>query len=385
MSAVRDLGLDSGLNLSAVVPEVTDEDRRTFSRVTSVELTPEQEERLVRPPRVYRKQEAVLAVHWHPEVVPIALIDRRIDATFPARQEELIIPTQHNEILQYKGFAGVEIDCYSSLFKRKVQLLLHARQEKLARADVLRSMCRHTYRYRASQLFQYIDAVLGPAPGPQLLGAAAETGASQALLEFVRIQVRKVRDLIAENEHRMDPGALKNRLVSDCFDQLRGVYGELLVNRAQSLLKAVKKTVKRTFDPAYFYTVMEVIEEARSVGCGIVIPHPEQFWPILLAEYDVDGYEVWNPQSREYTEFLIDVVTRQNGSGRHGGRPLLIFMGDDTHMLEKVKPPEMQDAAKMQREVGVQDGWEDPGIRKRLIVANVDRRRVIREYRARLE
>ncbi len=44
----------------------------------------------------------------------------------------------------------------------------------------------------------------------------------------------------------------------------------------------------------------------------MVIPHPEQFWPILLADYDVDGYEVWNPQSREYTDFLIRALDNQN-------------------------------------------------------------------------
>jgi hypothetical protein len=383
--AVRDLDLHEEPSLSALDPEITDGDRAAFRRITSVELSPEQEAQVACPPRAYRDQEAVLAVHWHPEVVPIPLIAARIDATFPGRRDELIIPTQHNEVLGYNGFAGVEIDCYSSLFKRKVQLLLHAREDRLTKAEVLRSMCRHTYRYRATQLFQYLDAVLDPGPSQFLQAAAAETGAGEPLLEFVRVQVGKLRDLIAENEHRMDPGSLKNRLLQDFLDQHRSAYGDLLINRSLSCMKAVKRHVKRGFDPSYFYTVMEVIEEARAAGCGIVIPHPEQFWPILLAEYDVDGYEVWNPQSREYTEFLIDVVTRQNQSVRQGRRPLLIFMGDDTHMMEKIKPPEMQDPAKVHREVGVQDGWEDPGIRKRLIVANVDRLRVIQEYRCRLE
>jgi hypothetical protein len=74
----------------------------------------------------------------------------------------------------------------------------------------------------------------------------------------------------------------------------------------------VKALVKVEFSLKYFYRTSEVIEEARALGAGIVIPHPEQFWPILLKEYDVDGIEVWNPQSRRYTEFLISVLNRRN-------------------------------------------------------------------------
>jgi hypothetical protein len=102
----------------------------------------------------------------------------------------------------------------------------------------------------------------------------------------------------------------------------------------------------------------------------------------LLADYDVDGYEVWNPQSREYTEFLINVVHRQNES--RGGKPILIFMGDDCHMGEKAKDPRYQDTAKASRQIGYQPAWDDPAIRKSLILANVNRRRVIEEYKSRL-
>jgi hypothetical protein len=120
------------------------------------------------------------------------------------------------------------------------------------------------------------------------------------------------------------------------------------------------------------------------VGCGIVIPHPEQFWPILLADYDVDGYEVWNPQSREYTEFLINVLNRQNRALPADKRRLMVFMGDDTHLGEKAKAPELQKPDKASREVGVQPAWHDLAIRKSLIVADMDRPKVIEEYRARL-
>lgn len=128
-----------------------------------------------------------------------------------------------------------------------------------------------------------------------------------------------------------------------------------------------------------------MIEEARSLGAGVVIPHPEQFWPILLRNYDVDGIEVWNPQSQQYTEFLINVVLDQNRRGYHRDRPMLIFMGDDCHMSEKLKLPTEQDPEKAAREVGLQHAWDDLGIAKGLIMAGVSRKTVMDEYRARLD
>jgi hypothetical protein len=119
-------------------------------------------------------------------------------------------------------------------------------------------------------------------------------------------------------------------------------------------------------------------------GAGIVVPHPEQFWPILLAEYDVDGYEVWNPQSQRYTDFLISVVNRKNRERTVTQRSLLIFMGDDTHMGEKIKEPKFQDKEKAGREIGYQPVWDDLNIRKRLIKAQVNISSVIDEYRLRL-
>jgi hypothetical protein len=105
---------------------------------------------------------------------------------------------------------------------------------------------------------------------------------------------------------------------------------------------------------------------------------------VLLDDLDIDGIEVWNPQSFEYTQFLIDVVVRKNATRQHKDRPILITMGDDCHMGEKVKEPRHQDAAKAGREIGVQPPWDDLNIRKNLIVAKADRSNLIREYRARL-
>ncbi len=161
-------------------------------------------------------------------------------------------------------------------------------------------------------------------------------------------------------------------------------YGEALIDRTQTFLKAVKVRVKADFPLQYFYRTSEVIEEARALGAGIVIPHPEQFWPILLADYDVDGIEVWNPQSRKYTEFLISVINQKNRCGGISKRDLLIFMGDDTHMAEKTRAPEVLDREKARREVGHQPAWDDFSIRKALIRADTSRGRVIQEYKQRL-
>ena len=124
--------------------------------------------------------------------------------------------------------------------------------------------------------------------------------------------------------------------------------------------------------------------EVRALGGGVIIPHPEQFWPILLADYDVDGYEVWNPQSQRYTDFLIAAVGRANACAGLSARRKLVFMGDDTHMGEKVKDIAQQNPEKSGREIGCQPAWDDLEISKRLILSGMSREIVIREYRERL-
>jgi hypothetical protein len=49
-------------------------------------LTPEQITRIVAPEQTYPRQDYVLAVHWHPEQVPMELVDRRFDALYPHRR-----------------------------------------------------------------------------------------------------------------------------------------------------------------------------------------------------------------------------------------------------------------------------------------------------------
>lgn len=366
-----------------ITEEITEPDHENFFKVVSTDLDARQKSRIITPSQVFPKQEVVLAVHWHPEFVPMNLISQRINAMFPNKNHELIIPTQHNQLVSYKGYTGVEVDCYSAGFNQKVQLLLHFEDTKVQNAGVLKEMLDHTFKYRSSQLFDFIHTITGP-DEDRLDAAATETGANDALIHFVQVYVKKVAMLLDQYASVISEQSVKNKLLRNFFDNLRPEYGNALIDRAQIFLNAVKLIVKAGFPLHYFYRTSEVIEEARSLGAGIVIPHPEQFWPILLAEYDVDGYEVWNPQSRRYTEFLISVLNKRNSRPGLSHRKLLVFMGDDTHLGEKTRDPEVQDQEKGSREIGVQPAWDDLAIQKTLILGNFDRKKVIEEYKSRL-
>ena len=371
-------------NAEVLSDELTEWDQRAYESLVTTDLTPEQVERILEPAQVFPKQKTVTALHWHPEFVPMDLIRKRINATFPNMDKELIVPTQHNQILSYDGeYSGVEVDCYAPQFQKKVQFLLHFESSKIEKADVLKSMCKHTRNYRSSQLFELIDSIIDPRFEKRLQAAVSTTAADDDVVRFVCCGTRKLNELFHNNESSTPIDHIKNKLLANYFDLMREHFDDRLINRAQSLIRTVKMIVKKEFSPKYFYRAEEFIEETRSLGGGIIIPHPEQFWPILLAEYDVDGYEVWNPQSRQYTDFLITVVTNQN-KNRNGRRKLLITMGDDCHMGEKVKDPEVQNKEKSSRQIGVQLAWDDLNIRKSLNLANTDRSKLIDEYKERL-
>jgi hypothetical protein len=366
-------------------PEITEEDERLFARLVDTRLDAEAEARILAPGTVQPAQDSVLAVHWHPEHVPLPLIRKRIEASYPAMRKSLIIPTQHNELLSYGPYSGVEVDCYSRGFNQKVQLLLHFRTERLEHATVLKSMLAHTHAYRSSQLFDYIATVTRP-DEDRLAQAARESGSDEAVVSLARICCLKLEALLERHAGDMPVDAIKNKLVRNFVDGLRPQLGDAAANRVQVFLKEVKAVVKAQFPLTYFYRTTEFIEEVRGLGGGVVIPHPEQFWPILLADYDVDGVEVWNPQSQRYTEFLISVLSEKNRRRAAGERRMLVFMGDDTHMGEKTLPRHGgTDPAKAAREIGYQPAWDDLAIGKKLIVADMDRARVIEEYSARLD
>nr|WP_320010740.1 hypothetical protein [uncultured Desulfobulbus sp.] len=363
--------------------EIQEEELQRFNACISTDLTPRQQQWIREPEIQFPRQTSVLAVHWHPEYVPMELIRERIETFYPHARESLIIPTQHNQVTEYGEYGGVEVDCYSSGFNLKVQLLLHFRKEKAAEATVFQNILKHTFTYRSSQLFNFLAALTKP--NEEMLNwAARETGATEEVVDFARLQADRLEQLFDEHFERVPQISIKNKLIRDFVDLLRDESNREFIDRVQTFLRAVKFKVKEAFPLSYFYRTSEVIEEARHLGAGIIIPHPEQFWPVLLADYDVDGYEVWNPQSSNYTEFLITVLHRRNKESR-STRPLLVFMGDDTHMSEKVKEPGARDEVKYCREIGYQPPWDDMQIRKQLLKAGMDRPQIIAEYKARLD
>ena len=362
---------------------ITENDEAIFAKITSTRLSPEQTEQILTPAAHHPRQKNVLAVHWHPEFIPLDLIEKRIRTMFPNMCSQLIIPTQHNVLMTFHDYAGVEVDAYSRGFNQKVQLLLHFNAKKVGNAHVLQSMLAYTLKYRQNQLNDFIHTLIKPNE-TRLQQAAEETGATDDCIGFVRVQIKKLHELIERHYDQLPVEMFKNKLTRDFLDEYRPEYGDAWINRAQTFLHAVKQIVKSHFSMRYFYRTSEIIEEARSLGGRIVIPHPEQFWPILLADYDVDGYEVWNPQSRRYTEFLISVLNRKNAQVSESRKKLLLFMGDDTHMSEKVRDPDKQDREKAGREIGFQPAWDDMLIQKALITANMNRNLVIGEYKSRL-
>ncbi len=371
--------LDYGIEPSA-------DDEQRYKAITSITLSDEQRIALVQPEQTYPRERVILGVHWHPEFIPLDICLERVRNTFPNMEDSLLIPTNHNEIYTLGNYSGVEVDCYSPEFNLKVQLLLHFRADRVAegKADVLKAMIAHTFTYRSSQLFQFIDALLNPGRESWLQQAAAKTGVDEEEVAFVQSQTLMIKKLLDRFEPLTPPMMIKNKLLRNWFDSLRDGTNSKQINKAQLFLKAVKKIVKQNFNLDYFYETEEIIEEARHNGAVVVVPHPEQFWPILLADYDIDGYEIWNPQSRQYTEWLITVIHRLNTTMKRRERPVLLTMGDDCHMGEKVKPLDQQEPAKASREIGLQPAWSDMSIQKNLNRFNTSRETVIRELRDRL-
>ncbi|MDR2055340.1 MAG: hypothetical protein LBQ10_05675 [Desulfovibrio sp.] len=362
------------------------EDVADFQAIVGTELTAEQEDRIRIPDVVHPEQRHILAVHWHPEFIPVPLVRERMGAMFPAVEEELCIPTQHNELLALNGFSGVEVDCFSSEFNQKIQLLAHFQADRVAQAATFRAMLDHTRNYRRAQLGFLLDALGAERNGSGEIArrAAGLSGADESVVAFAAAIAHKLRSLIERHRGQVARGSLKNKLVRNFLNRKRGVYGDTFISRVQVYVNEVKVAVKAAFSPEYYYETREIIEEIRGLGGCVVIPHPEQFWPVLLAGYDVDGYEVWNPQSRRYTEFLISVVAEQNRNRPKHRRELLVFMGDDCHMSEKILTPAERDPLKAEREVGLQPAWDDLNIRRKLMANQACRELVIRRYRERL-
>jgi hypothetical protein len=352
---------------------------RIFDRLTSVDLSEEEIRRVTRPDRAAPEAERFLAVHWHPERAPLELIGQRLKAAFPKARDSLIIPTPHNQVAVYGPYAGVEADAYDPGYGLKIHLLFHFSAGRLPRAGVFLDMLERTYRYRARQLLEILDCLAGPAlldvPGLPSGDLGLE---ARKLARFCALRLRELVDrsgLIGTPRDEL----LKNRLLPDFMDALAGEDPRL--PPALGVVKAAKKKVKAAFQPANFYSPREIIEEARALGAGVVIPHPPFFWPVLLDDLDVDGWEIWNSSSPRHVEFLARALARAN-QARGGRRRLLAFMGDDTHFSSKYRPP--PGGGPDGRELGFQDPWADPAIDKILAETGQSLAGTLAEYRARL-
>jgi hypothetical protein len=262
----------------------------------------------------------------------------------------------------------------------KIQLLIHARADRLAGASAFQSMIERTFRYRELQLLDILD--LAARPDASAEAELARAGFGDDDLEAAAGHAARLRAMIDASGVAAGPGAemLKNRLATDFIERREGAADPARLARLLELVNLLKARVKSRPDPTRFHEARELIEEARSLGAGVVIPHPQRFWPALLADLDVDGWEVWNPSTPSHAVFLTGCLSRR---GR-GGRPPLAFMGDDTHMSSKIRLHMVSDKGGGEREIGFQPPWRDPEVVAALKVAGQSRKRTLEEYVERL-
>ncbi|MDR1656608.1 MAG: hypothetical protein LBT47_03485 [Deltaproteobacteria bacterium] len=355
-------------------------DRRAFDRLTSVVLSQAEKELAVTPDQIAPLEPRLMATHFHPERVPLELIQQRLSRAFPAATDSLVIPTQHNQIMTMDQWAGVEADAYSPDYGEKIHLLFHFKASSLPKAGTFLSMMERTFRYRALQLLEIMEALTNP--DQSTTSQVKKNGLDNYALGLAGSFAARLSKLI-DDPNIFDSSRvpmLKNRLLTDFMAECSGNIEQAQLDQALSVVSVVKGIVKKRFDPNRFHTVHEVIEEARSFGAGVVIPHPPLFWPVLLDDLDIDGWEVWNPSTPNHTRFLIDCL----GRIKERKRKLLAFMGDDTHMSSKIRPEMGGKKNNQNREIGFQPPWCDPQVAAALAALGQSRERTMDEYRARL-
>ena len=373
--------LDAAKEPLTIKPSVASQaDQEIFDRLTSVELSPD-EKRLAATPTVRAPGERrLMAIHFHPEWVPMPLIEKRLSISFPDAEDFFVVPTQHNQVMALGEWAGVEADVYAPEYGEKIQLLIHLKSAKLEKAASFKGMMERTFRYRALQLLEILEALNNP--DAAMAAEVKKAGLDSQALSLAAGFSDRLGRLIEDGSVIASPRAamLKNRLLTDFMQELGGGADQAVLGKALSVVKLVKSLVKKRFDPKRFHTAAEVIEEARGLGAGVVIPHPPLFWPALLDDLDIDGWEVWNSSTPKHTLFLIDCLGRARGRKR----PLLAFMGDDTHMSSKIRPDSQEDKSYREREIGFQPPWADPKAVEALKAIGQSRERTMDEYRSRI-
>lgn len=370
--------------------EVNEDDYALFCRLVDTSITPEHITKLIQPYDVYPEQKEVLAVHWHPQHIPLSIIAQRFNALYPhaAPEDRLIIPTEHNVLHTWGPYAGVEADCADHKMGLKVQLLLHFKEEHVRKAHTLRTMLEHTARYRTMQLRHLLETAATPqAPQHQhrLERAVRTSGATPQVVEFVTAQAFKLLHLLGSEIDAPTTDERRSTLLRDTVETQRAKLGDLFTAQVHAYTKALRGRVKAEFPLDFFHTAQEFIEETRALGGMITIPHPEQFWPILLANYDTDGVEVWNPQSKRHTNFLIATIAETNRRRARSGkrRPLIVTTGDDCHVGEMAQQLISNDE-RPSRELGLQSAWTDESTVAALGDAGISKQSIMHAIRERL-
>lgn len=370
-------------NTFAIIKDdISEWDEFTFLKLVRTDISFGDVEIITRPNISFKEEQHILAVHWHPEYIPMECARKRIQRLYPSKSLEIIIPTQHNCLAYYEGYCGVEVDCYAKEFNRQIQLLLHFTEEKAQKATKLKDMLEYTNNYRLNQLFEFIETFVNHKFENRLHQAIKDTALEPEILYFTKMNVKKVSSLIEKHYEQIPREMFKNKLILNYFLSLGEFYEADIINKCRVFLSYIEKNIKKDFSVSHFFNVHDIIDETKQVGGCIVVPHPEQFWPILLANYDVDGYEVWNPLSSDFTEFLIKVICEKNNTER--STRFLPFMGDDTHLSEKIKDLLIVDPVKANSEIGFQPGWFNLCVKNQLKDTGFTKETIIQDYISRL-
>lgn len=336
---------------------------------------------LTPPTRTFPAVDGILALHWHPESVPLEVASARFRQLFPDAREWLMIPTEHNRLIALDGYSGVEVDCRHQ--GRKLQLLLHFRGDAACAEREFLQALDHTRAYRGRQLDQLLKALREPGQRSLREQLAGEQGCATKRLRWIEQQAANLQDLLFRECLAPDHGARKNKLVRDWLLEMLGGRSHPESGPVLAVLAAIKEQVKARFDPAWFESAEFWIGRTHALGGTVTLPHPELFPDMLQADLALDGVEVWNPQSWQSSrDLLADLV-----AGRIAGRPgfpVLPTFGDDCHLGEKRKPAHLRDEEKAGREIGVQPVWDWPGIPELLQRAGWTRVDLVRLWKRRL-
>jgi hypothetical protein len=371
---------EPGTRLNVNDEPLDKEDWRIFNGLTAIGLTAEEEARATTPERVDEAERHVLALHFHPEWVPMGMVDSRLKRAFPNAETRLAIPTQHNQLQELDGFTGVEADVFAHEYGIKIQLLIHLKSDRLKNASAFPAMIQKTFQYRALQLLDFLDLLVEPDKAMQK--DIKKLGYHSQTIKMGKRMASKLRRLVIESGVIGTPRAemLKNRLLTDYIAKKGAPIDGESMDRLLSFVKQTKNLVKARVDPSRFYPARDLIEEARGLGAGVIIPHPPRFWPALLDDLDVDGWEVWNPSTPDHVLFLIDCLKRR----KKIKRDLLAFMGDDTHMSSKIRPDISDKKESIKAEIGFQPPWVLEDVKAALKDAGQSRERTINEYLSRI-